>query len=495
MTVSRLAVTIGPLAVCVSLCGCGSTRTQLGSTFRNVFGSKSRAIAHNRHGNREAYTYVTPSGPDHRAPYRGGASFRTELSEEYLLELGARLTQQGQHAQAAEIYQGILQKNPGCTLARQQLVALNGSAPTAVPRPLPTKPPEASAPEFPAASAPQLVPPAPAASAPDVPTIPDDTQPMPPAKSTAATTSSSARESDTPRFQSSSNRPVTVVGGPQTASGIHHTIRVIPAYRGGLHEIKEFHFGAEAYAKRDGSRPLSPTTRFNRSAIPIHNGKGPLLKSKVPVPPQPTGSKPTGKSSAPNRIELVSDLARRHPELVTLAGFAKRPGNHVDAIGTHLLNRAPAVRSLAAYLLGKAGSSAAPLLPKLEALLTAERNGPTRIRIAEALLRISPDHTAAARVVGDGLIGSERATRWESVCVVGVLVGHQSRETVIATLVDRLDDADEKIRIMAALKLGEFYSDRATILPALKPLAAASKPSKLREAARAAEAVLRQKEN
>lgn len=477
-----------PAAIALLATGCKSSRSNHNNSYANSPQTSQAASGDS------AYQQQTPYVADNGSQNQGGAG-QPQMSNDYLLHLGDQLVRKGQVERAAEVYQNILQRDPTHVLARQRLAQLNGNTSDSgqsAPMP-PTKDTKSNQPPaFPATQPARSVPPAPPALQPEEPVIKQQEQSDP------------TQTVVVPQQKATSNEATTRVDGSQ-GSADEHVIRIIPAHKGGVRKVTEFRFGGKKQQQvaRPEPQPSQSQPKFDQSTIPTETkpqdrkSSGPRLTT--PIKPKTPKSLPKSLRDVPKVakgdtevVKVSPVLAKLNPELVQLATWSKSPTKNVGAISAHLTNRSPAVRSLSAYLLGRAGKNAADIVPKLDALLRAEQNGPTRVRIAEALLRIQPGHARSVRVIGDALHGSERVTRWEAICVVDILTSHDNRDAIVAGLIDRLDDPDEKIRIMAALKLGEFRSEAAAILPSLKPIAQSDKPSELRKAARVAVRVLEQ---
>jgi hypothetical protein len=258
------------------------------------------------------------------------------------------------------------------------------------------------------------------------------------------------------QFQATSGLPTTVVR-PSTSAGAGstHTIQIIPASKGGSYHVQEL----TVSESDEGPSRVPGTIRLpaDQSALPRATRK----------PPLPQG-------------------------LRELASYIDQPGSHMAAITARLQDGSPEVRSLAAFLLGRAGDDALPAVPALEVLLTSEQNGPTRVRVAEALLRIRPDHGLAAQLLIAGLSASERAVRWEAVCVSDVVKAAPYRASALAKLIDRLQDVESRIQVMAALKLGEARADQSIAEDTLeKVLRNPQSSAELKSAAQVSLAALR----
>lgn len=473
-----------PAAIALLATGCKSSRKQ---SYANPATPSSQAATGD-----SGYQQQTPYVADNGSQQQGGAD-QQPMSNDYLLHLGDQLVRKGQVNRAAEVYQNILQRDPNHVLARQRLSQLNGNtndAGQSAPTPPSNDTKSNEPPAFPASQPSRSVPPAPPAIQPEVPVIKQQEQSKP------------TETVVVPQQKANSNEATTRVDARQ-GSEDEHVIRIIPAHKGGVRKVTEFRFGGtkQQQVARPEPQPSQSQPKFDQSTVPTETkpqsrkSGGPRLTT--PVKPKSPKSLPKSLRDVPKQakgdtevVKVSPTLAKLNPELVQLAAWAKSPTKNVGAISAHLTNRSPAVRSLSAYLLGRAGTNAADTVPKLEALLRAEQNGPTRVRIAEALLRIKPGHARSVRVIGDALHVSERVTRWEAICVVDILTSHDNRDAIVAGLIDRLDDPDEKIRIMAALKLGEFRSEAEAILPSLKPIAESKQATELRKAARIAVKVL-----
>lgn len=147
---------------------------------------------------------------------------------------------------------------------------------------------------------------------------------------------------------------------------------------------------------------------------------------------------------------------------------------------------------MAAYVLGRAGTSAEGQGPKLYAALQREPVAATRVRMAEALLRIEPGNGSGLRTLEEALASTSLPMRWEAVCVADTVAGQPRREEVLQELIGRLGDEDADVRAMAALKLGEFTSDVAIVVRELQTvIGRPDVDARLRRAAEASLAVLR----
>jgi hypothetical protein len=374
-----------------------------------------------------------------------------QLATEQLIHLGDTLRLQGQSERAAEMYGLVLEREPGNLAARQRLAML----PPAVNAP-PQPPPSDRQAQAPSSAPPPAYPQQPSQppAAPgvieDVPVIPGPAprNTVPPAPAPGAF------DSATKQFRASSALPTTVVTGGEGT----HTIQIIPASKGGpkiTHQLK---------VSEDGPSGAPEPFRVpvNKTALPRDTADGSKLRrsSGVSKPPLPAG-------------------------LRELRNYLEAPARHVSEIASRLRDDSVEVRSLAAFLLGRAGEDARPAVPALEALLASEQNGPTRVRAAEALVRIRPDHEPAAGLLVAGLSASDRAVRWEAVCVSDVLTATPYHTRALKRIVDRLQDVESRIQVMAALKLGEAGWAKAVAEDALETvLRNPQSPTELQNAAK-----------
>lgn len=451
-------------------------------------------------------------GPDPSATVvqAGGqqpALAETQPSVSHLMQVAELLTIQHQYAQAAEVYQKVLERDPQNAVAKQQLQKLPiSNLPQQYGNPAPSQPstsPVASPPTAPPAND-------------EIPIIRDINPAHPPSPNPTEQTPAfptdvgqipqvSPPEMPKRQYQISSQPGGTQVTEPsaeqpfQNASDSkksgEHTIKIIPASKHHGPQPKELKFPGNPSTKSEAPQqmPVQTTSMQTGNAKPTATpAKAEPQKTEAPakIAPavvseaKPAEAKPPVKQAAPQPIVPK--------ELIELNGYVKTPAKHVDAIAKQLTHYSPRVRALAAYLLGRSGTAAVNKIAPLETALNDEKHGPARIRIAEALLRLKAGHVVALQTLESGLQSEQRDTRWEAVCVADVVAKHEKRSTVLALLLERLHDVHADVRTMSALKLGEFRDDDGlTIGPLEETLRQAGSDDGLRKAAAASLAVLR----
>ena len=399
----------------------------------------------------------TAAGPSGARTAQSIPPANRQVGTQRLMEIADTLRSQGRYDRAAEVYKWVLQREPNHLAARERLVMMQrgveggrrkvesggqrfevGSR-RSDPQPS-TLPPRPVAPRR------QLTPPPAPPVIEDVPAFPGPPprrKNVPPAP--GALPSLNSQLSTLNSYQAASELPTTIVSGAGSEAVDTHTIQIIPASKRGAHSIQELKF-------REGEPGADEAPAGDGADIDIR-------PAGIEKPQVPAG-------------------------LRELAPYVEQPGRHVAEITGRLYGPSPAVRSLAAFLLGRAGQRARSSVPVLEGMLSSEPNGPSRIRVAEALLRISPQHMAALQTLLAGLSASDRAVRWESVVVSNVVNATTHRMAVLAKVIDRLRDVEPRIRVMAVLKLGEARADKEVATAALhKVLHAADSTEEIRKAA------------
>lgn len=391
---------------------------------------------------------------------------------EQLIHIGDTLRMQGKYQQAAEVYGWVLDREPNNLAARQRMASLPINVAHEPPQPPPDR--EALRPRMdepplthpPSAPPVPVSPPQPSQPPPAPPVIEDvPVIPAPSSSQQRAQLAPGVFDSATTPYQAASELPYTLV---RRAAGSGdaplYTIQVIPASKGGVPHVQEL--------KVSDEEPAAPgpfRAPVQRTAKPVDANDGSHVRPTAGIarPPLPPG-------------------------LRELRIYLDQPKHHVPEIASRLQDGSAEVRSLAAFLLGRAGENARPAVPVLEALLSSEQNGPTRIRVAEALLRIDPQHRLAVETLMAGLSSSERAVRWEAVCVSDVIKTAPPRTVALKKVIDRLQDVESRIQVMAALKLGEATLDEPAAEVALKDvLQNPQSTTELKDAAKVALAALR----
>lgn len=362
----------------------------------------------------------------------------TQVAGSHLIDIGDLLREQGQFAQAAEMYRLALKRDPGNALAKKGLDKLPVHYRTERTQPQPVANRPAEPPGIQPTELKPGVPPAP--GVPDVPAIQEESpKPAPSGESLDVSAHRALRS-----FESASQLPRTLVK-PNSGERDEHVIQIIPATKSGRQRSRKIRI-----------RNAAPRTTVNRD--------GAIQKTSIPAALRLPGPKPT---PALRIVPATHFRGKVTATLVTLTGFADAPQDYLPEIAERFDDPSPHVRALAAYLTGRAGGHAHELAGRLQELLHVESHGPTKIRVAEALLRIVPDDEAARRTIAEGLTSSNIATRWEAVCVAGVVSRLSERDVVLARLLDRLDDVNARVREMAALVAGDFRNDSARVIAAL----------------------------
>ncbi|GAB4140353.1 MAG: hypothetical protein Tsb009_09690 [Planctomycetaceae bacterium] len=217
-----------------------------------------------------------------------------------------------------------------------------------------------------------------------------------------------------------------------------HLIRVIPRSEAGQPRVRELKIEVE-------SSPIPPKQK-NHS--------------------QPTSLKKRAKTSSATKNESPNPFELKpNPTAPTVAT------EKIDEQITALMDRKADNRALAAFALGRMGSQARKALSHLERAMKNEKSGPVKVRLAEAILRITTQHEEAGEFLVESLGSIEEATRWEAVCAAEVLArkGSPFGEDAAKQLMKLLDDANPKMRTMSALKLAE-YGDVAVAVNAVSHL-------------------------
>lgn len=451
------------------------------------------------------------------------------LSPEHLQRVGDLLAAQGRKDYAREVYDWARQRKPSAAAPRNHLVQGQQS-----PRSSQTSPnaEQTVAKKFPANIAPpqkeslrqqpdQLSPP-------PLPAMPGKPVRKQVSGSRSAMTVPRPSAGQFPALAQGPPRPVSQSSdnGAEKGQRVHSarsrefTIRVIPATRTGPPRVTEFRFPATSGEKTSGEKkPVAAHPERNNSrvaqtagdsaghrpapgrisSLPASSAGERSSAAPRPFPATPSQELTELKPAAPalQRKPVAARLPHHvkvQREMARLAGWLRQPEKHLDEIASRLMHEEPLVRAMAAFLLGRAGHEAAPLVPRVEDALRSEKEGRVSVRLAEALLRIQPEHALGISTLLQELNTSERSARWEAVCVADVLRSGPAEEAAVAVLLKRLHDADSHIAVMAALKLGEFPAAAAKTGPVLQQLVARKETgAKLRRAAAASLRVLKAK--
>jgi hypothetical protein len=159
--------------------------------------------------------------------------------------------------------------------------------------------------------------------------------------------------------------------------------------------------------------------------------------------------------------------------------------------GLELLSQAePRHRLLGALRIGLSGPEARTALPALHQLLTVEPNKTVLAHIAEAILKLQPNNRPALDTLSRLLVDPNDANVRQA--AAGALSGASvtANATAIVRLTDALDDANPRVRIMAALSLAQFGPAAVDAVPRLETAASNDVP-RMQRAALAALASIR----
>ncbi len=145
---------------------------------------------------------------------------------------------------------------------------------------------------------------------------------------------------------------------------------------------------------------------------------------------------------------------------------------------------------LVALRIGLSGPEARTALPALHQLLTVEPNKTVLAHIAEAILKLQPNNRPALDTLSRLLVDPNDANVRQA--AAGALSGASvtANATAIVRLTDALDDANPRVRIMAALSLAQFGPAAVDAVPRLETAASNDVP-RMQRAALAALASIR----
>jgi HEAT repeats len=203
------------------------------------------------------------------------------------------------------------------------------------------------------------------------------------------------------------------------------------------------------------------------------------------------------RASRAPRAAQFDDERRAEPKAAfDLAALIKDPEFreiHTRPVldGLELLSQAePRHRLLGAMRIGLSGPEARTALPVLRQLLTAEPNKAVLAHIAEAILKLQPNNRSALDTLSRLLVDPNDAEVRQA--AAGALSGASvtTNATAIVRLTDALDDANPRVRIMAALSLAQFGPAAVDAVPRLETAASSDVP-RMQRAALAALASIR----
>ena len=183
------------------------------------------------------------------------------------------------------------------------------------------------------------------------------------------------------------------------------------------------------------------------------------------------GEKPAEPKPAFNLSALLTDPEFR--EIHT------RPV--LDAL--ELLSQAePRHRLLGALRISTVGPDARTAMPALRQLLGEEPNKAVKLRIAEALLKLQPTDRSALETLLHLLVDPSDADLRQAAAGALGCAAASANATAIVRLTDALDDANPRVRIMAALSLAQFGPAAIDAVPRLETAATNDVPRMQRAA-------------
>jgi hypothetical protein len=170
-------------------------------------------------------------------------------------------------------------------------------------------------------------------------------------------------------------------------------------------------------------------------------------------------------------LEKIGDAAFDGSDVVqvhaawALGKITNQPVISAEDISDFLTSeQLPAVQS-AAYLLGLLEDHAQPYLKDLEGQLN-HSDELTRLHVAEALVKLSPDHPQGVATILDLASSDDNSIRCLATHVISELDPEKHPQT-LTSLSMKLNDNDPTIRTAAALALGGFGIKAEPVIPAL----------------------------
>lgn len=170
-------------------------------------------------------------------------------------------------------------------------------------------------------------------------------------------------------------------------------------------------------------------------------------------------------------LEKIGDAAFDGSDVVqvhaawALGKITNQPVISAEDISDFLTSeQLPAVQS-AAYLLGLLEGHAQPYLKDLEGQLN-HSDELTRLHVAEALVKLSPDHPQGVATILDLASSDDNSIRCLATHVISELDPEKHPQT-LTSLSMKLNDNDPTIRTAAALALGGFGIKAEPVIPAL----------------------------
>jgi len=176
-------------------------------------------------------------------------------------------------------------------------------------------------------------------------------------------------------------------------------------------------------------------------------------------------------SNTDSTLEMIGDAAFDGSDVVqvhaawALGKITNQPVISAEDISDFLTSeQLPAVQS-AAYLLGLLEGHAQPYLKDLEGQLN-HSDELTRLHVAEALVKLSPDHPQGVATILDLASSDDNSIRCLATHVISELDPEKHPQT-LTSLSMKLNDNDPTIRTAAALALGGFGIKAEPVIPAL----------------------------
>ncbi len=159
-----------------------------------------------------------------------------------------------------------------------------------------------------------------------------------------------------------------------------------------------------------------------------------------------------------------SDVVQVHAAW-TLGQITSQPEISAEDISDYLTSEQLSAVQSAAYLLGLLGDHATPYLKDLESELN-HSDELTRLHVAEAVVKLSPDHPQGVATILDLASSEDDSIRCLATHVLSEVDPSKHPQTLVS-LSMKLNDTDPTIRTAAALALGGFGLKAEPVIPAL----------------------------
>ncbi len=234
-------------------------------------------------------------------------------------------------------------------------------------------------------------------------------------------------------------------------------------------------------AGSSSTRPQAAESSLERESEQQHGGPEDPAERSARPPRQAGARDAVGDGEKPESFDLAAMVAS--PEFREM---------HTPLVldGLELLTaRDPRHRALGAMRIGAAGADARTAFPVLRKQLNVEGEKIVRLRIAEAILKWQPNDRRATDCLAELMTDQTDAElRQGAACAfAGAAAGHNPHAVVHLT--EALDDANPRVRTMAALTLAQFGPAAADSVPRLE-MAASSDVPRVQQAAAAALAAI-----